>query len=115
VSGLECRGEMHNTSSRAPFFTRHPSLLPRPSFLPHRFNRTRKNSDDFVEQLDPSFDLILSQPVFHPFVAPTRLTSRASCDVEETNVLDPAQPPITLFDVCADRICAAYLLRDEPR
>src|SRR6266404_1034283 len=25
--------------------------------------------------------------ISHPFVAPTRLTSRASCDVEETNVL----------------------------
>jgi hypothetical protein len=43
-----------------------------------------------------------------------RLTSRASCDVEETNVLNPAEPPITLFDVGTDRIRAAYLLKDEP-
>jgi hypothetical protein len=101
VSRVEARYHFQRTVFHSSLDARHSSLFP------HRFNGTRKNSDDFVEQLDPSFDLILSQPVFHPFVAPTRLTSRASRNVEEPNVLNSPQSTITLFDVCADRICAA--------
>ena len=48
--------------------------------------------------------------MFHSFVAPTRLTSRTSRDIEKPNVLYTAESAVTLFDICTDRIRAAHLL-----
>ena len=59
-------------------------------------------------------DHILSEPVLHSFVAPPRLSSGASFDVEKANLFDPTQASVTLFDVCTDRIRATYLLRHQP-
>ena len=51
--------------------------------------------------------------MLHSFVAPTRLTSRTSRDVEKPNVLYSAESSITLFDVRTDRIRAAHLLGNQ--
>ena len=51
--------------------------------------------------------------MLHSFVAPTRLTSRTSRDIEKPNVLYSAESSITLFDVRSDRICAAHLLGNQ--
>ncbi len=105
-------------------FTRHSFPLPlapfclssldsRHSSLPHRSNRTRQNSDNLVQQFDSFLNNLVRQPVLHSFVAPTRLTSRTSRDVEKTNVLYSAESSITLFDVRTDRIRAAHLLGNQ--
>jgi hypothetical protein len=104
-------------------FTRHSFPLPltpfclssldsRHSFF-HRSNRTRQNSDNLVQQFDSFLNNLFRQPVLHSFVAPTRLTSRTSRDVEKTNVLYSAESSITLFDVCTDRIRTAHLLGNQ--
>jgi hypothetical protein len=90
----------------------HSSLDSRHSFF-HRSNRTRQNSDNLVQQFDSFLNNLVRQPVLHSFVAPTRLTSRTSRDVEKTNVLYSAESSITLFDVCTDRIRAAHLLGNQ--
>ena len=51
--------------------------------------------------------------MFHSFVAPTRLTSRTSRDIEKPNVLYTAESAVTLFDICTDRIRAAHLLGNQ--
>jgi hypothetical protein len=126
VSGVE--GKRTATSALSSFFalcgltyTRHSSLVPfrlssldsRHSSLPHRSNRTRQNSDNLVQQFDSFLNSLFRQPMLHSFVAPTRLTSRTSRDVEKPNVLCAAESSITLFNVCTDRIRTAHLLGNQ--
>src|SRR5262245_38251798 len=51
--------------------------------------------------------------MLHSFVAPTRLTSRTSRDIEKPNVLCAAESSITLFYICTNRIRAAHLLGNQ--
>src|SRR5215510_6409664 len=83
------------------------------SFLLHRSNRTRQNSDNLVQQFESFLNNCFSKPMLHSFVAPTCLTSRTSRDIEKPNVLCAAESSITLFDICTDRIRAAYLLGNQ--
>jgi hypothetical protein len=76
-------------------------------------DRSCQDPNDLVGQPDALLYRALVQPASHPLVAAPGFAGGAPRNIEEPNVLGPAQSSMPLLDVGAHRIGAANLLANQ--